>query len=153
MRWPFSKKHHDLTLPPVDEQPWSIARGEVDGDPVVVRFNEFARKLAGHPDLFVKLSFAVPLNLRGERGLPDAAENEALGVVEDVIAQRVLASSLGLHAMTLTTGSMREFIFYIAPGSNLAELHEALRMEVRSHDLQCMAVKEPKWQSFRALVP
>jgi len=54
--------------------------------------------------------------------------------------------------MTLTTGDMKEFVFYIAPGLDIARLHEAQRLEVSSHDLQCMAVEEPGWESFRSLV-
>jgi|JRYL01.1.fsa_nt_gb hypothetical protein len=156
MRWPFSRKQRDLThltIPPVDEQRWSVAQGEVGGCPLVVRFNESARKLAGHSGLPIKLGFAVPLNRPNHEGLPESAENEALGAVEDLVAQRVLASSAGLHAMTLTTGDMKEFVFYIAPGLDIARLHEVLRQEVPSHDLQCMAVEEPGWESFRSLVP
>ncbi|MCA8972580.1 MAG: DUF695 domain-containing protein, partial [Planctomycetes bacterium] len=88
-----------------------------------------------------------------EGGLPDAAENEALDAIEDLVVQRVLASVVGMHAMTLTDGVMKEIVFYIAPGLDIASLHEALRGEVVSHDLQCMAVKERSWRSFRMLVP
>lgn len=156
MRLPFPRKQPDLThitIPPVDEQRWSVAQGEVGGGPLVVRFNESARKLAGHSGLPIKLGFAVPLERPNHGGLPDAAENEALGAVEELVTQRVLASSVGLHAMTLTTGDMKEFVFYIAPGLDIAALHEALRKEVTSHDLQCMAVEEPGWESFRGFVP
>jgi len=65
MRWPFWGKKRDithLTIPPADEQRWSVAQGEVGGCPLVVRFNESARKLAGHSGLSIKLGFAVPLN-------------------------------------------------------------------------------------------
>ena len=48
---------------------------------------------------------------------------------------------------------MKEFVFYIAPGLDITSLHEALRKEVPSHDLQCMAVEEPGWESFRGFVP
>ena len=152
----FSRKHRDLThlsIPPVDEQRWSVVQGEVGGGPLVVRFNESARKLVGNSGLPIKLGFAVPLNRPHRGGFPDAAENQALGAVEDLVAQRVLASSVGLHAMTLTTGEMKEFVFYIAPGLDITRLHEALRKEVPSHDLQCMAVEEPGWESFRGFVP
>ena len=117
-----------------------------------MRFNEAARKLAGHPGLPIKLGFAVPLQRRNEGGLPDPDENEKLAAVEDLIVQRVLVDVVGLQAMTLTTGIMKEYVFYIAPGLDIAKLHAALREEVSSHEVQCMAMEEPGWASFRNFV-
>jgi len=152
MRWPFSKKHPELSIPPEDKQRWTVAQGQHGGGPLVVRVNEAGRELAGHPDLSIKLGFAIPLNRPTEGGLPDPEENAELGAVEDLIAERVLTGHVGLHAMTLTTGVMKEFVFYIAPGRDIAALHSALREEVSSHDVQCMAIKEPNWDSFREFV-
>src|SRR5262252_2435291 len=106
MRWPFSKKHRELTIPPEHEQQWRVAQGELEDGPLLVRFNESARKLMGHPGLTIRLGFALPLNRPNEGGLPDPEENKALAAVEDLVVQRVLASAVGLHAMTLTTGIM-----------------------------------------------
>lgn len=153
MRWPFSKKNRELELPPRDGQRWSLAHGDHGGSPIILRFNESAKELVGHPALSIKLGFATPLNRPNEGGLPDAGENEELAAVEDRIVHRVLEGAVGLHAMTLTTGIMKEIVFYIAPGLDVAAVHAALREEIQSHDVQCMAVKEPGWESFRDLVP
>jgi hypothetical protein len=150
MRWPFSKKHRELKIPPQEEQRWSVARMDYGGGPLLVRFNETGRELVGHPGLPIKLGFAVPLHRPKEGGLPDPDENEKLAAVEDLIAQRVLADAVGLHAMTLTTGIMKEYVFYVAPGVDIAKLHAAVR--VSSHDVQCMAIEEPGWDSFRDFV-
>ncbi len=48
---------------------------------------------------------------------------------------------------------MKEYVFYIAPGLDIAGLHATLREEVTSHDVQCMADEEPGWESFRDFVP
>ncbi|MBL8860048.1 MAG: DUF695 domain-containing protein [Planctomycetes bacterium] len=153
MRWPFSKKYPELRIPPEDEQRWSVAQSEYDGGPLLVRFNESARVWAGHPGLPIKLGFAIPLNRPHEGGMPDADENRELTAVEDLIAQRVLTDSVALHVMTLTTGVMKEYVFYTARGMDIAGLHARLREEVSSHEVQCMADEEPDWVSFRSLVP
>jgi hypothetical protein len=150
--WPFSKKHRELRVPPQDEQRWSVVQGEDGGDPLLVRFNQAGRELAGHPGLPIKLGFAIPLRRPNKGGLPEPDENEELAAVEDLIAQRVLAKAVGLHAMTLTTGIMKEYVFYVAPGLDIAGLHAILREEVSSHEVQCMAIEEPGWESFRAFV-
>lgn len=114
-----------------------------------MRFNEAGRKLAGHPGLPIKLGFSVPLNRPNGGGLPDPDENSEVAAIEDLIAERVLADAVGLHALTLTTGVMKEFVFYIPPGRDIAGLHSALREQVSTHEVQCMAIKEPNWDSFR----
>lgn len=153
MRWPFSKKHPPLSIPPRDAQRWTVAEGDVGGGPLIVPSNDAARELAGHPDLPIKLGLAVPLNRPAPGGLPDADENAELGRVEDLIVERVLAAGVAVHAMSLTTGVMKEFVFYVAPGMDIATVHTRLRDEVSSHDVQCMAVKDPKWASYREFVP
>lgn len=55
--------------------------------------------------------------------------------------------------MTITTGTMKELVFYIAPGVDIAELHTTVRDEVPSHEVQCMAIEEPDWNSFRQFAP
>lgn len=151
--WPFSKKIRKLELPTDDEQRWSVAQAEHEGVPVLVRFNETASEWAGHPDLPIKLGFAVPLNRPNEGGLPDPAENEELLAIEDVIVRQVSSTAVGVHALTLTTGVMKEWVFYVAPGADIAKLHRDVRSQVASHDVQCMAVEERKWESYRAFVP
>ena len=140
-------------LPSDGDERWGVARGEDDGAPFVVRFNETAGEWAGHPDLPIKLGFAVPLNCPNDGGLPDPAENLELFGIEDVIVRQVLSTVVGVHALTLTNGVMKEWVFYVAPGADIARLHEDVRRQVTSHDVQCMAVEERKWELYRAFVP
>lgn len=151
--WPFTRKPRKLDLPADDQQRWSVAQAEDDGARLLVCFNETAGKWVGHSDLPIKLGFAVPLNRPSEDGLPDAAENAELLAIEDVIRQHVSAKTVGLHVLTLTTGAMKEWVFYVAPGADVASLHADIRRQVASHDVQCMAVEEQEWESYRAFVP
>lgn len=153
MHAPFPDRQLELSLPPADSQLWKVAQGSHDGDPLILRFNTTAQEIAGHPTLPIKLGFGVPLNHPDEGGLANAEENAQLGAIEDLIAERVLEAAVGVHVMTLTSGVMKEFVFYIAPGPDIAALHAALRAEIPSHDLQCLAEEEPDWSSFRYFVP
>jgi hypothetical protein len=153
MIWPFSKNEEELEIPPEGEQQWSVAQGESDGAALLVRYNETAAGFAGHSKLPIKLGFAIPLNSPNVGGLPDAEENSELDVIEDLIGREVMAATHGVYALVLTTGVMKEFVFYIAPGADIAKLHEDIRNQVSSHDVQCMAVEERKWESFRAFTP
>ncbi len=148
MRWPFSKKDRELRIPPVEAQRWTVAHAGVGGEPLIVRSNDAARELAGHPALPIKLGFAVPLNRPNEGGLPDGEEHQQLTAVEDLIAAQVLASGPGVHALTLTTGVMQEVIFYVTPDRDFAGLHARVTEAVSSHTVQCLAVEDPEWESF-----
>ena len=151
--WPFSKKSQPLELPPDDEQRWNIAQADDGGNPLIVRFNETARSWAEHEAFPVRLGFAVPLNQPVPGGLPEPAENATLLEVEDVILGIVQPAVTGLHVLTLTDGQMKEWVFYIAPGADVAQLHARIRSQVTTHDVQCMAVEDRQWKSYRDFVP
>jgi hypothetical protein len=148
MRWPFTKKTSEPTIPPVEEQRWAVAQEHSDDAPLLVRVNESARDLVGHPGLPIKLGFAIPLNRPNDGGLPDTEENEELLAVEDLIVAQVLEASVGIHALTLTNGVMKEYVFYVPEGLDFAGLHAAVRARVSTHDVQCMADHEPRWDSY-----
>lgn len=150
--WPFNRKQLDIAALPRlvdDSHSWGVAQADIDSSPLIIRYNESARKWVGHPELPIKLGFAIPLNSPNEGGLPDPAENEQLDEIEDTIIRAIDARTRALHAMALTTGVMKEFVFYIPTGTDIKSLHEAIQAAVTTHEVQCMAIKEPKWDSYR----
>ncbi len=153
MTWPFSRNSRKLELVPDDEQRWAIAKGAFEGTPLIVRYNKTAAEWAGHPELPVKLGFAVPFRRPNAGGFPDAEENEHLGAIEDVLVREVLPATRGVYVLALTTGVMKEFIFYIPPGVDIAALHARIRDQVSGHEVQCMAVEEPEWSTYRTFAP
>ena len=107
----------------------------------------------GHSGLPIKLGFAIPLNSPNENGLPDPDENWQLNDVEDVILREVEAGTKGIHVLALTDGTMKEFVFYIPRGADIKKIHEKIQESVSTHDVQCMALEEPKWDSYRQFTP
>lgn len=153
MVWPFSKTPRKLEVPPERDHRWGLAQAEDEGRVLLVRYNQTAGQWAGHPNLPVKLGFAIPLNRPNEGGLPDPDENAELGPIEDLISREVLSATHGVHALTLTNGVMKELVFYIGPGTDVGKLHERVRSKVLSHEVQCMAVEERGWESYRGFAP
>lgn len=148
--WPFGKKSRTLELPPRHEQSWSVAVAEDDGGALVVRCNQTARTWAGHADFPIRLGFAIPFNHPNERELPSPEENAQLAPIEDLIADNVAAAIAGVHTLTLTSGVMKEMVFYIAPGADIAKLHQGIQAQVSSHQVQCIAEDDPQWEVYRA---
>jgi hypothetical protein len=154
--WPFSRKQLDIsTLPKLSDhsQSWGVAQANVDSSPLIIRYNESARRWLGHPELPIKLGFAIPLNSPNEGGLPDPDENEELNDIEDVVVSEIESRTRALQAMALTTGVMKEFVFYIPKGVDIKSIHEAIQAAVATHEVQCMAMNEPKWDSYRQFAP
>ncbi len=154
--WPFSRRWKDLGCLPAITDPshtWVLAQGEHAGKPLIVRFSESAKEWCAHPGLPIKLGFAVPLNSPDEGGLPTPDENEQLDAIEDTIRTRVAATTNGVHALVLTMGTMKEFVFYIPRGVDIGTLHRAIQAAVSTHQVQCMAVSEPTWGSYKAFGP
>ncbi|MCA9210238.1 MAG: DUF695 domain-containing protein [Planctomycetales bacterium] len=150
--WPFSPKPKELSaLPGISDAShhWGIAKAEYGGSPLLIRFNKSAEEWVGNAGLPIKLGFAIPLNLPNENGLPDPDENQQLNDVEDVILREVEAGTKGIHVLALTNGMMKEFVFYIPRGADIQRIHEMIQESVSTHDVQCMALEEPEWDSYR----
>jgi hypothetical protein len=153
MIWRSARKSRNFALPPEKEHRWVVVQAAHQGEPVIIRYNETIREWVGHPELPIRLGFAVPLNRPNQGGLPDPDENAALRPIEDLILREVSRETRGVFVLTLTDGVMKEWVFYVAPGADLAKLHQGIRSQVSSHDVQCMAIKDPEWASYRAFVP
>lgn len=139
------------TLPKISDPSnrWALAEAEYRGSPLFIRVNTSAQDWVGHAELPIKLGFAVPLTLPSIKGFPDPDENEDLHAVEDLIIREVEAATIGIHALVLTTGQMKEFVFYIPEGVDIESLHQSIRDSVSTHDVQCVAVRDPNWDSYR----
>jgi hypothetical protein len=156
MWWPFSKKAKDIAeLPAISSEDlqWGVAEAGYEGAPLIIRFNESAKEWAGHPELPIKLGLAVPLNSPNEGGLPDPEENEQLNEIEEIILREVEARTKGVHALVLTTGVMKEFVFYVPRDLDFPDLHQAIQAAVRTHEVQCIGEHEPDWESYRQFSP
>ena len=154
--WPFKRKQLDInTLPRLtdDGHSWGVAQAGYDDSPLIVRYNESARDWAGHSEMPIKLGFAIPLNSPNEGGLPDPDENEQLNVIEDIVVREIESRTRALHALALTTGTMKELVFYIPRGVDIKSIHESIQSAVTTHEVQCMAVNEPNWDSFTQFTP
>ena len=152
----FSRQPKDIRSLPTIADPshtWGIAQGNDNGTPLIVRFSQSATEWCSHPDLPIKLGFAIPSNSPNEGGLPNPAENEQFNGIEDAICREVAARTKGLHALVLTTGIMKEFVFYIPRGVDIKTRHEAVQAAVPTHEVQCMAVNEPEWDSYKEFIP
>lgn len=154
--WPFTRRpSYPDGLPAIrdDSQSWGLAQGQIGGEEVILRYNETAKTWANHPELPLKLGFAIPLNSPNPGGLPDPEENEQLNDVEDIIVSELMSHTKGIQALAITNGKMKEFVFYIPTGADIKTIHETLQQSITTHEVQCIALMEPKWDTFWEFSP
>lgn len=150
--WPFTRTPMDLgqlSQKKADHQ-WQVAMRESPDGPMIIRKNLTAKQWAKHPQLSIKLGFAIPLLAPTPGGLPDPAENQQLDPIEDLIVQRFSQATTGLQVLAITNGVMKEFIFYTVEGWDIGRLHQQLQSECQSHEVQCIAERDPKWKVYFA---
>lgn len=149
--WPFKRKH-----PPIEqlelEESWSVSVGGVQGKPVIARVNRGVGQAVRHPELAHQVGVAVPLNDPDGTGLPGMDESEQLAAIESKVVDRLQADGQSLHVAVITTGGMREFVFYTTDPEGTRRRFDEAAKEVETHELQLMIQEDPKWRVYRKLV-
>lgn len=145
--WPF-KKHQPITSLNSAAEEWTVFEASTANGPMLVRVNATAKKWAKHPDLGIRVGFAIPLNHSNPSALPDPEENMALNQAEDKILASLMSSGPAIHVLSITTGTFKEFVFYIKNGDTIPRAHAKLKAEISSHDVQCMAEHDAKWSVY-----
>ena len=131
------------------EPSWSVAQGEHNGRPLILRRNESAALLARHPDYTHRIGIAVPLVNPDENGFPGPEENEELNAIEDFLAEILEKDNDGLQVLTISTSGMREFVFYTRSPKAFASQWETIKSRVQTHQVQASMALDPKWDVFK----
>jgi len=145
--WPFNKQPDIADLGKEEEQ-WSVFEASTAEGPLVFRINAGAKQWAKHPALGIRVGFAVPLNAQVPGGLPEPAENLQLNEVEDRILAAIMATGPAIQVLAISTGTFKEYIFYIQNGETIAQVHAQLQQDISSHELQCVAAHDPEWTVY-----
>ncbi len=132
------------------EDQWAVGQAEWEGHPLFVRFNTSVQDGRLKGDYPIKVGFALQFHSPSAEGLPGEEEMEQLGEIEELMEEYL--GSDGVLVLVLTTGGMREVIFYVRPDTDIAVVHKRLMAEVTSHEVQCMGEKEPEWDSYYVFV-
>ena len=129
-----------------------MSHGTYNGRPLIVRVNAGLRELAGHPDLRHQVGIAVPLKRATDTGLPAPEEDRELAALEDELAATLSKGRQAVLAGILTTGGMREFVFYTGEPEAIRRTMAEIQGRIEHHDIQLMIQEDPSWQVFKSLL-
>lgn len=149
--WPFSKK-----FPSIDELPqddWAVGTGDYEGQPIVVRLNNAARKMIGNPEYPDQVGVAIPANAPGEDGMPVEPETSVLGDIEDKLVQRLGVGGQALLTAVISGRGMREFVFYSSDAAATRKKVMQVNTMTDSHELQVNVEHDPKWRIYKSFMP
>ena len=130
------------------ESKWTVLEGAHGGRPLFARRNDSASNLAGHPEYRFRIGVAVPLKCPNEHGLPGKDEMSELSAIEDTLVPRLESDQRSLQVLAITTGGVREFVFYTRDPAFSQRVLDALRSEVTSHEVQAYIEEDPKWDAY-----
>ena len=131
------------------KEAWVVKHGKYCGRPVIVRLNRGVESALGHPAYSHQVGVALPLRHPDDRGFPNPTENEALGQIEDDLVAALCNENRCIYAAAISTGGMREFVFYTSDAEATHRDLERLRALITSHDVQHVIQEDPKWNVYR----
>lgn len=152
---PLFRKKQPHSLPAavhpdeIAEDEWAVSEGEMDGSPLIIRFNSSMAAAAGHPDFATQIGIAVPLRNPNPGGMPTPDETKQLRSIEDEIDR--LVGGRAVMVAVVTTGEMREFVLYTGTGDWIAQFHTDLQAAVDTHEVQVVAQRDPDWNVYAHL--
>ena len=145
--WPFKKQKNlaDLTD---ENQQWSVIEAANESGPILVRVNNSAAEWAKHPELNIRVGFAIPLNSQNPGGLPDEEENLLLNDIENGLCELLKKTGSSIQVLAITTGQFKEFVFYIQNAEGIEVAHKKAIAQFPSHEIQCVGENDPDWQVY-----
>jgi hypothetical protein len=131
----FFKKGHPKIPAGKIEESWSFFEGEHNGKPLFARANLALKPYIGHPEYQHQIGVAMPFNSPDEHGFPSAQESLELNQIEDMLCAKLEDDNQSLFAAVITTGGMREFVFYTRnPQSVKVKLREVTQTVKKPRD-------------------
>jgi sugar phosphate isomerase/epimerase len=141
--------------PPLDRFPieqWGVAKAEIDNRPSVLRINTGVRKYIAHPELPYRLGVIAAMNAPNDQGFCAPEEGQQLNQVEDRLTAALMANQMGFPVVVVTSGSRREFIFYVRDEDQAIAAVQSVLPEIKSHSLTHHVERDAEWSYYKQFV-
>ena len=148
--WPFRTGAPASDQVPIDG-PWAIKECEYNGKVMIVRSNAGYQKVGSVPGYEHQVGIAVPFRAPETTGLPSTEENIVLTAIEATICPALEEQAESLLVAIITTGGMREFVFYTHAPQSVLQRFEQLRQGITSHEIQLMIQSDKDWAIYARL--
>ncbi|HMK38048.1 MAG TPA: DUF695 domain-containing protein [Bacteroidota bacterium] len=123
-------------------------RGTSDGHLAYIRGNTALRNLKDRQRFPYRVGFAVTFLKPNEYGLPTSDEARELTTLENDIDRAMSGKKLGFLALVITTGGMREYVFYSnQPDAVRAQIRK-MGSRIHGRDVRSYVTADPGWEVY-----
>lgn len=130
---------------------WAFYQGSHEGSPVIVRRNNEAERHAdGDSAYHYRLFVAIGLNDPDANGFPKKQESETLYDIEDQFIE-ALSNTDSVISHVLTTGGMRQIVFYTSEPERVTGIIESLKSSVQSHQWGYDMDEDKNWSLYHSV--
>jgi hypothetical protein len=131
------------------EAEWALAKGELDGLPLIARWDAAARRACPDPSRPIKVTVGIQCVDARPDGLPSSEDLTLFEAMEEAMFAELPPLASASPVLVLTTGGMREWIIYSGSHEWLeswAPRFQERFMQGRPGKVE--AVSEPGWETF-----
>jgi hypothetical protein len=108
------------SIPPADSDAWTVADGEYDGRPTLLRFRPNLAHVLGHPALPRRLVVTWTFDQDDWSGLPNSEQSKDLEWFEDCLTSALDPGRAAVLAFVFTHAGVREWHYYFSD-SNIVQ--------------------------------
>jgi hypothetical protein len=131
---------------------WTVCEGEYNGKPLLARVNVGLKPLVADSRYQHRIGVAVPFNSPDENGFPSGEESWKVSEIEDLLVAELEIHHESLFAVVITTGGMREFVFYTSDPHTAETKLKALAERIDSYQLQRVIEPDAGWTVYHQFV-
>ena len=131
---------------------WSIAKGEYNEKPQLIRFRNFPVDFAnlGYPN---RLNIIWVMSQAEEWGLPSSQEMGELEIFENRLVDVVESDKHSVLSVVLTGDGKREFVFHTADVEGFLRRLSAMPQEESRYPIEIHRDEDPSWKYVDSVVP
>lgn len=135
----------------LDGSRWTLARGEHDGHPLLIRYRQF-------DEAFPREEFPERLNIfwlmsqPDDNGLASEGEAAALQAFEDDLVTSVEGDPIAVLSVVMTCDGQREFVIHACDVFSFLERLNAMPQGSEPFPIKIQQHHDPAWAYFDAVV-
>jgi hypothetical protein len=133
------------------ESKWAILQGRENGRPMLFRRNVSAKTLSSDKQYGHRVGIAIPLLEPNEMGFPSKVEMDILSQVEDELCEKLEKDQMSIMVLVITTGGMREFVFYTRSPEMISPILEDIRKKYSTYEIQSYIKEDKTWLVYRKI--
>jgi Family of unknown function (DUF695) len=135
-----------------EEKDWSVLQGTLDHKPIFTSFRLSVNTKENYRQYPYQIGVAVPLLNPTVHDLPTNDEATQLWAIIDELKSKLETDYKSLYVMSLTTGGMREFVFYTSEWKpkEIEKAVKEIEKEINDgHELQFMMQEDKSWMTYK----